>query len=96
MSGVIGKFFFQFGITMTVAVLLSLLEALTLTPMRASQFVDAGSRTTRIGRVADATFRGLARVYRKLLEIALRHPWKVILGSLTFFALSLAGYNSIN
>ncbi|MEK7261461.1 MAG: efflux RND transporter permease subunit, partial [Pseudomonadota bacterium] len=30
MSGVIGKFFFQFGITMTVAVLLSLLEALTL------------------------------------------------------------------
>jgi HAE1 family hydrophobic/amphiphilic exporter-1 len=30
MSGVIGKFFFQFGITMTVAVMLSLLEALTL------------------------------------------------------------------
>ncbi|HET9449275.1 MAG TPA: efflux RND transporter permease subunit, partial [Aggregicoccus sp.] len=28
MSGVIGKFFFQFGITMTVAVMLSLLEAL--------------------------------------------------------------------
>ncbi|MCR4302345.1 MAG: efflux RND transporter permease subunit [Sulfuricaulis sp.] len=96
MSGVIGKFFFQFGITMTVAVLLSLLEALTLTPMRASQFVDAGSRTTRIGRAADATFRALARFYRRLLEIALRHPWKIILGSLTFFALSLAGYNFIN
>ncbi len=96
MSGVIGKFFFQFGITMTVAVLLSLLEALTLTPMRASQFVDAGNRTTRIGRAADTTFRALARLYRKLLETALRHPWKIILGSLTFFALSLVAYNSIN
>ncbi|MDH3514106.1 MAG: efflux RND transporter permease subunit, partial [Gammaproteobacteria bacterium] len=96
MSGVIGKFFFQFGITMTVAVLLSLLEALTLTPMRASQFVDAGSRSTRIGRVADATFRMLARLYRWTLETVLRHPWKVILGSLLFFALSLSAYNYIN
>ena len=30
MKGIIGKFFFQFGVTITVAVLLSLLEALTL------------------------------------------------------------------
>jgi len=96
MSGVIGKFFFQFGITMTVAVMLSLLEALTLTPMRASQFVEAGNRTTRIGRAADATFRGLAWLYRKLLETALRHPWTVILGSLAFFTLTLFAYNSIN
>jgi HAE1 family hydrophobic/amphiphilic exporter-1 len=96
MSGVIGKFFFQFGITMTVAVLLSLLEALTLTPMRASQFVDAGNRTTRIGRVADASFRALARLYRKLLEAALRHPWLVIIGSFVFFVLTLFTYNSIN
>ncbi|MHB8535710.1 MAG: efflux RND transporter permease subunit, partial [Sulfuricaulis sp.] len=96
MSGVIGKFFFQFGITMTVAVLLSLLEALTLTPMRASQFVEAGNRTTRIGRAADASFRALARLYRRLLEIAVHHPWKVIVGSLVFFALSLASYQHIN
>ncbi len=96
MSGVIGRFFFQFGITMTAAVLLSLLEALTLTPMRASQFVTAGSRSTRIGRAADATFRGLARVYRQLLETALRHPWKIVLASLTFFALSLVAYRHIN
>ncbi len=51
MSGVIGKFFFQFGVTITVAVLLSLVEALTLTPMRCSQFVNIGKRTTRFGQV---------------------------------------------
>ena len=96
MSGVIGKFFFQFGVTMTVAVMLSLLEALTLTPMRASQFVEAGSRSTRIGRAADFTFRTVAALYRKLLAVALVHPWKVIGGSLVFFALSFGTLNFIN
>ncbi len=96
MTGVMGKFFFQFGITMTVAVMLSLLEALTLTPMRASQFVEAGSRTTRIGRAADAAFRAVAALYRKLLMIALDHPWWVISSSLIFFALSFGTLNFIN
>jgi HAE1 family hydrophobic/amphiphilic exporter-1 len=96
MTGVIGKFFFQFGITMTAAVLLSLLEALTLTPMRASQFVEAGARTTRLGRAADAVFHGVARLYRQGLEVALRHPWKVIGGSLVFFAASFATLTVLN
>ena len=41
MSGIIGKFFFQFGVTISGAVMISLLEAVTLTPMRCSQFVEA-------------------------------------------------------
>ena len=96
MSGVIGKFFFQFGVTMTVAVMLSLLEALTLTPMRASQFVEAGSRSTRVGRAADFAFRSVAALYRKWLAVALAHPWQVIGGSLLFFALSFGTLNFIN
>ncbi|MDH3405724.1 MAG: efflux RND transporter permease subunit [Gammaproteobacteria bacterium] len=96
MTGVIGKFFFQFGITMTVAVLLSLLEALTLTPMRASQFVAAGARTTRLGRAADFVFRAVAGLYRRVLAVALRHPWWVIGGSLVFFAASFWTLNIIN
>lgn len=96
MQGVVGKFFFQFGITMTVAVLLSLLEALTLTPMRASTFVQAGNRTTRIGRAADYVFHAIAALYRTLLDVALRHRWKVILGSLVFFAASFYTINYLN
>jgi hydrophobe/amphiphile efflux-1 (HAE1) family protein len=96
MSGVIGKFFFQFGITMTVAVSLSLLEALTLTPMRASQFVEAGSRSSRIGRAADHVFRMVANLYQKLLAVALARPWLIIGGSLVFFALSVGTLKYIN
>src|SRR5262249_46146041 len=39
MRGAIGRFFFQFGITVTVAVLLSLVISLTITPMLCSLFL---------------------------------------------------------
>jgi HAE1 family hydrophobic/amphiphilic exporter-1 len=90
MSGVIGKFFFQFGVTMTAAVMLSLLEALTLTSMRSSQFVEAGERTSKFGKWVDTGFRRLAQQYRRMLEVVLKHPWKVIVGSVVFFAASLS------
>jgi len=97
MSGVIGKFFFQFGITMVAAVLLSLLEALTLTSMRASQFVQsAGARESRMGRAAHAVFNGLAAGYRRILGTTLRHPWLVIFVSLVFFASSFVALYRVN
>src|SRR6267378_3771825 len=40
MSGTIGKFFFQFGVTVGVAVFLSLICALTLTPMLCAFFLN--------------------------------------------------------
>jgi hydrophobe/amphiphile efflux-1 (HAE1) family protein len=89
MRGAIGRFFFQFGVTMTVAVLLSLFEALTLTPMRSSQFVQAGSRTTRIGRAADFFFHRIAALYGRVLRTSLRHPWWVLFVSLVFFGASM-------
>ncbi len=39
MSGTIGRFFFQFGVTVSVAVILSLVCALTLTPMLSAFFL---------------------------------------------------------
>src|SRR5262249_56046664 len=39
MQGAIGRFFYQFGITCTVAVMLSLVIALTITPMLCSVFL---------------------------------------------------------
>jgi hydrophobe/amphiphile efflux-1 (HAE1) family protein len=60
MTGIMGKFFFQFGVTLSVAVALSLLEALTLTPMRASQMGGAAPRhaAAREGGAAPAARSG--------------------------------------
>ncbi|MBF0387754.1 MAG: efflux RND transporter permease subunit [Candidatus Omnitrophica bacterium] len=86
-SGIMGKFFFEFGITIAVAVALSLLEALMLTPMRCSQFLQVG-RSTDFGRGVDDGFRRLAAFYGKTLGWALRHSWLVIFISLVMFAAS--------
>ncbi|MBI3270638.1 MAG: efflux RND transporter permease subunit [Planctomycetes bacterium] len=75
MKGIIGVFFFQFGVTLSVAVALSLLEALTLTPSRCAQFLDVGARTTRIGALADHAFGALARFYGGVLRWCLR--WRL-------------------
>jgi HAE1 family hydrophobic/amphiphilic exporter-1 len=40
MSGIVGRFFYQFGLTIAVAVLVSLFIAFTLTPMLASKFLE--------------------------------------------------------
>ena len=88
MQGIIGKFFFQFGVTMSVAVMISLLEALTLAPMRCSQFLEvkAGNRVTKaVSRWMDQ----LEVHYRNRLKIALKHRWKVLLGSVVLFTTSL-------
>lgn len=89
MKGIIGKFFFQFGITISVAVGLSLLEALTLAPMRCSQFLDIGERKTRFGKAFEKGLKDLTELYRKILVLSLRHKKKVLFGSTAFFIFSL-------
>ncbi|MDD5456187.1 MAG: efflux RND transporter permease subunit [Candidatus Margulisbacteria bacterium] len=89
MSGIIGKFFFQFGVTMTVAVALSLFEALTLTPMRCSQFIGAEEHATFIGKAFARGFEGVRTFYRYLLEKALKVRIWVIIISLLLFSFSL-------
>jgi hydrophobe/amphiphile efflux-1 (HAE1) family protein len=79
MKGVMGKFFLQFGVTLSVAVMFSYLEAVTLAPARCAQLLKTGREgRTRLGRVVDAGFHHLSRGYRWLLGRALRWPLLVL------------------
>lgn len=89
MKGIIGKFFFQFGITISAAVGLSLLEALTLTPMRCSQFLEVGERKTTFGRAFEKGMDQSVEWYRKMLVVSLRHRKKVLMAAVLIFAASL-------
>lgn len=89
MQGVIGKFFLQFGITMVVAVSLSLLEALTLTPMRASRMLREGQEG-RFARLVNHLFGKLANAYAGGLRRCLNHRWLVMLLAVLLFAGSFA------
>ncbi|HLG41798.1 MAG TPA: efflux RND transporter permease subunit [Planctomycetota bacterium] len=89
MEGVIGKFLFQFGVVISVAVALSLLEALTLTPMRCSVWMEERRRSSRLGLILDGSFRRLAGTYRRLLGLSLRARALVIVGSIAAFGGSM-------
>lgn len=88
MEGIIGRFLFEFGVTLSAAVMISLLEALTLTPMRAAQFSGSIERTTRFGHFFEKSVLRLREFYTRTLTRTLQHPWKVLLVSIVFFVLS--------
>jgi hydrophobe/amphiphile efflux-1 (HAE1) family protein len=88
MKGIIGKFFFQFGVTISVAVLISLLEALTLTPMRCSRFLEIAHRGGSFGAKVDLAFARLAGRYQRTLAPALHHRALVLGGAFAFFVAS--------
>lgn len=89
MKGIIGTFFFQFGVTISGAVALSLLEAITLMPMRCSQFLGNPSQGGRFVQRTNRTFQQMADLYRRTLEFCLDRRWTVILISFAIFAASL-------
>jgi HAE1 family hydrophobic/amphiphilic exporter-1 len=79
MKGIVGKFFFEFGITVTVAVLVSLFVSLTMTPMLTSRFLSYRKKHGAVYMFLERGFDKLYDVYRPLLALALRNRWKVIL-----------------
>src|SRR5262249_34430629 len=88
MKGVIGRYFLQYGVTVTVAVLLSLLEALTLTPMRCSRYLQVSHDPKGLAAFVNRFFERLASGYRAILELLLRHRWKTIVFAAILFVAS--------
>lgn len=91
MEGVMGLFLFQYGVTISIAVALSLLEALTLTPMRCARFLNTGDRLSPLARAMDAGFRRLERLYERALAACLRARWAVAAAALALFGASVWG-----
>ncbi|MBI5167846.1 MAG: efflux RND transporter permease subunit [Candidatus Eisenbacteria bacterium] len=80
MGGIVGRFFFQFGIVIAFAVLVSLFVSFTLDPMLSSRWYDpqaeGGSYEGPIGRALkrfNDSFTGLGRRYRAIIHWALGH-----------------------
>lgn len=77
MKGVIGKYFFQFGVTISVAVMISLLGALTLTPMYAAQFLPEKHTKANVPFL-DKFMEDFRIWYKKVLEFCLNNRWSAL------------------
>lgn len=83
MSGVIGQYFKQFGLTVSFSVLISLLVARTLTPALAAKFLSKPKVQH------EETQSSLQIFYKSILTWSLKHRFITSLMALIIFVLSL-------
>jgi hydrophobe/amphiphile efflux-1 (HAE1) family protein len=96
MQGIIGRFFLQFGITVAVAVLVSLFVSFTLDPMLSSVWPDPAKDRFKylpwLGRLMARIDRGIEHVhgwYAKVLGFSLAWRKSTLLIAVALFAGSL-------
>jgi hydrophobe/amphiphile efflux-1 (HAE1) family protein len=88
MSGVVGRLFREFALTLTVAVVVSALASLTLTPMMCGQLLRSDHRDAESGRF----FKLMLRGYEKSLGWVMRHQTFTLWAAAGALAMTVALY----
>ncbi|HUJ85594.1 MAG TPA: multidrug efflux RND transporter permease subunit [Burkholderiales bacterium] len=94
MGGIVGRLFREFAVTLSVAIGISLLVSLTLTPMMCARVLKARheARPGRLYLASERVFDWLLGHYRASLGWALRHPKSVMLTLAATIALNVYLY----
>jgi HAE1 family hydrophobic/amphiphilic exporter-1 len=89
MSGIVGRFFFQYGLAIVFSVSVSLIVALTLTPMLTSRWLRH-SEPTALLKPIQSFWNGLDRVYGGIVNWCVK--WRYLVIVLGFATLPIGGY----
>ncbi|MBV9290035.1 MAG: efflux RND transporter permease subunit [Hyphomicrobiales bacterium] len=89
MSGLIGRLFREFSVTIAMTIAVSAVVSLTLSPMMASRFLKSREeeRHGRLYHLSEKGFLALARAYERGLDFVLRHRFATLM---TFVATVIA------
>jgi len=76
MGGIIGRLFREFAVTLSVAIIISMVVSLTTTPMMCARILKATPKGApgRFARVSERAFVALLGAYERSLRAALEHP----------------------
>jgi multidrug efflux pump len=95
MGGIVGRLFREFALTLSLAIGVSLVVSLTLTPMMCSRLLrepHEKKEESRFGRWLERGFTSMQRGYERTLGWALLHPLPVVIVLLLTIALNVALY----
>jgi hydrophobic/amphiphilic exporter-1 (mainly G- bacteria), HAE1 family len=96
MGGIVGRLLHEFAVVITVAVLVSGVVSLTLTPMLCSRFLrPPGESHGRLFQASERFFDGMLRTYDHSLRWTLRHRIFTMLVMLLTFGLTVVLYRII-
>ncbi len=89
MPGMIGRFFYEFGLTVAFAVLISLFVSFTLTPMLSSRFIVYKKEHGFLFIFFENIMKRTTDIYRKVMGWSLNHRSAIIISAIIIFAFSL-------
>jgi multidrug efflux pump len=94
MGGIVGRLFREFAVTLSVAILVSLLLSLSLTPMMCAKFLRSADKEKhgRIYRYSEKVFDTMLSLYSRSLKVVLRHQPLTLLITIATAALSIYLY----
>ncbi|HXI44075.1 MAG TPA: efflux RND transporter permease subunit [Bryobacteraceae bacterium] len=92
MGGILGRLFREFAVTICVAILISGLVSITLTPMLCSRFLKmrGEKRPGRLNRAAERALNGMLHTYDRSLQWVLHH--RPVMLVVFFLMLGATGY----
>src|SRR5215212_2156025 len=78
MGGIVGRFMNSFGITMAIAIAVSLLVSFTLTPMMSSRWLRREDLHHETSSREHGIYGAIEGTYLRILDSAMRHRWVVV------------------
>ena len=91
MGDIVGRLFREFAITLAVAILISAVVSLTLTPMLCARMLSHESlrKQNRFSRASERFFERVIAAYGRMLSRVLNHPWLTLSVALGTLVLSI-------
>ena len=97
MSGIVGRLFREFAVTLSIAILISMVVSLTTTPMMCAYVLRAHDGRTEglFFRASERVFGALQSLYGRSLGFVLRHPMLTMLVFLATVVVNIHLYVTI-
>jgi len=98
MSGIVGRLFREFAVTLSIAIVVSLFVSLTTTPMMCARFLkhDHNKKHGFFYRLFEGGFNGMLRGYDRALRWVLQYEFIMLLVTIGTAALSVYMFKSVN
>jgi hydrophobe/amphiphile efflux-1 (HAE1) family protein len=98
MGGIIGRLFHEFAVTLSIAILVSALVSLTLTPMMCSRFLrpeESRQRPNKFLQTIERGFETMLNFYAHSLQWVLRHSFIMLLVTIATVGVTIWLYGQV-
>ena len=89
MGGIVGRLFREFALTLSIAIVISMVVSLTTTPMMCAHLLKKEQRHGRFYRITERGFNAIVSAYGRALNVVLRYSFVTLLILLGTIALNV-------